>query len=177
MGNSCPDVIDNIHFHLKLITINWNPKFADIVNTFIPLQPSHPWDQFDTHTLTPTRPHQRPMGPPPDPSHPTPLTTHDRTTWSYRIPFERQFWYCGKLINFSAFVHQAVTSCYQLYYFLVGLKTSHNELHTRLAVGARVLSSQGVTAVVHGCWFMHWAYQEGGVTGCNAGWGVGIVGS
>ena len=38
-----------------------------------------------------------------------------------------------------------------------------------LAVRASTLIS-GATAVVHGCSFMHWAYQKGGVAGCNAGW-------
>ena len=46
---------------------------------------------------------------------------------------------------------------------------------TWLAMGARVISSQGATAVIHGCSFVHWAYGEKGVTDCNAEWGVGDV--
>ena len=47
----------------------------------------------------------------------------------------------------------------------------------RSTIRARVLSSQGVTAVVHGCYFMQWAHWKGEVRDCNAGWGVGMVGS
>ena len=39
-------------------------------------------------------------------------------------------------------------------------------------MGARVLLSKRVTAVVHGCSFMLEPNCEGGVLGCNAGWGL-----
>ena len=48
---------------------------------------------------------------------------------------------------------------------------------TSLAGRARVLQSQGVTSVIHGCSFVHWTYWKTGAAGCITGWGVGDVGS
>ena len=47
---------------------------------------------------------------------------------------------------------------------------------TWLAMGARVIQSPGVTAVIHGYSFMHWTYEGGGVADCNAGREVGMCG-
>ena len=48
---------------------------------------------------------------------------------------------------------------------------------TQLAGRARVVLSQGATAVNHGYSFVLWTYWRGGAADCNAGWGVGDVGS
>ena len=59
--------------------------------------------------------------------------------------------------------------------FPVWTQTSQNELH-QVSIGSKFSQPQGMTAVVHGRKFMHWAHWKGGVTDCNAGWGVEMVG-
>ena len=52
------------------------------------------------------------------------------------------------------------------------LSTSLKLSSYQLAVGARVLQSNRVTTVARGCSFVPRPSCEGGVLGCNAGWGL-----
>ena len=59
--------------------------------------------------------------------------------------------FCGELL--LEFIIHALHIVTNYYYGSIPVRMSS----TWLAMGARVILSQGVTAVIHGCSFVHWA--------------------